>query len=132
MITISTQHSAERAAGALSATLTKLNSGTAGASVSLYATVRPANGAAAGGAALTTLVLPKPAGAIANGILTLGAAPDALIMETGIAAWARFSVEGVPLFDCNVSDTSGTATLRLVTTQLYAGGSVRLASGILG
>ncbi|RCX10691.1 hypothetical protein [Extensimonas vulgaris] len=30
------------------------------------------------------------------------------------------------------ADTAGPATIRLATTQLYAGGSVRLASGVLG
>lgn len=132
MITLSPSHAAERAASALAATLVKLNSGATGAAVNLYATVRPENGAAAGAAALTTIILAKPAGTIANGVLTLSPAADALIMTTGIAVWARFSVGGVILFDCDVSDVAGTATIRLATTQLYAGGSVRLASGILG
>ena len=129
MITLSAEHAAERAAAALAATLTKLN---AGATVSLYSTLRPANGADAGGAAQAVLTLPQPAGVIDAGVLTLGTVADALIMATGGALWARVAVAGGIVFDCDVSDTAGTATIRLATTQLYAGGSVRMASGILG
>ena len=132
MITLSTAHAAQRAAAALSATLTALNAGTSGATVSLYATTRPANGADAGGAAQAVITLPKPAGVISGGVLTLGAADDALILSTGVTLWARVEANGVILLDCDVSDTGGTATIRLATTTLYAGGSVRMASGILG
>ena len=132
MITLSTAHAALRAAAALSATLTALNAGTSGATVSLYATTRPATGADAGGAAQAVITLPKPAGVISGGVLTLGAAEDALILSTGVTLWARVEANGVILLDCDVSDTGGSATIRLATTTLYAGGSVRMASGILG
>jgi hypothetical protein len=132
MITLSTAHAASRAAAALAATLAALNAGTSGATVSLYSTTRPANGDAAGGAAQAVITLPKPAGTITAGVLTLAAAADAMITSTGIVLWARIEANGVILLDCDVSDTSGTATIRLATTQLYAGGSVRLASGVLG
>lgn len=132
MITLSTAHAALRAAAALSATLMALNAGTGGATVSLYSTPRPANGADAGGAAQAVITLPKPAGVISGGVLTLGAADDALILSTGVTLWARVEANGVILLDCDVSDTGGTATIRLATTTLYAGGSVRMASGILG
>lgn len=132
MITLSPAHAASRAAAALSATLTALNAGATGATVSLYTTTRPANGEDAGGAAQAVITLPKPAGTISAGVLTLGAADDALILSTGVALWARIEANSVILMDCDVSDTGGTATIRLATTTLYAGGSVRLASGVLG
>ena len=132
MITLSPAHAASRAAAALSATLTALNAGATGATVSLYTTTRPANGEDAGGAAQAVITLPKPAGTISAGVLTLGAADDALILSTGVALWARIEANSVILLDCDVSDTGGTATIRLATTTLYAGGSVRLASGVLG
>lgn len=132
MITLSTAHAASRAAAALSATLTALNAGATGATVSLYTTTRPANGEDAGGAAQAVITLPKPAGTISAGVLTLGTAEDALILSTGVALWARIEANSVILLDCDVSDTGGTATIRLATTTLYAGGSVRLASGVLG
>lgn len=131
MITLSTGHASERAAAALAATLAALNAGSTGATIALYATVRPAIGADAGAAALATFTLPTPAGSIAAGVLTLANADNALILTTGVALWARVSANGNVVFDCDVSDTAGTATIRLAATQLYAGGSVSLASGVL-
>ena len=131
MITLSDTHAAERAAAALAATLTKLNSGAGGASVPLYATARPANGAAAGGDPLAIITLVKPAGTITAGVLTLTLPDDALIDVTGIALWARITVDSGIVLDCDVSDTAGTAMIRLASTQLYAGGSVRMTSGVL-
>ena len=132
MIVLSATHAAQRAAAALQATLNALDSGTTGATIDIYATARPAVGDVPGGDPLAAFTLPKPAGAIDAGVLTLAPVDDAFITATGIAVWARVSVNGVTLFDCDVSDTAGTATIRLATTQLYAGGSVRLASGVLG
>ena len=132
MIVLSATHAAQRAAAALQATLNALDSDTPGATIAIYATARPAVGDAPVGDPLVTFTLPKPAGAIVAGVLTLAPVDDAFITATGIAVWARVSVNGATLFDCDVSDTAGTATIRLATTQLYAGGSVRLASGALG
>ena len=131
MIVLSATHAAQRAAAALQATLNALDSGTTGATIAFYANARPAVGDAPVGAPLATFTLPKPAGAIDAGVLTLAPVDDAFITATGIAVWARVSVNGATLFDCDVSDTAGTATIRLATTQLYAGGSARLASGVL-
>lgn len=132
MIVLSSSHAAERAAAALQATLTAMDSGTTGATLAIYATARPAVGDAPGGDPLATFTLPQPAGAIDAGVLTLAPVDDAFITATGVAAWARVSANGATVFDCDVSDTAGTSTIRLATTQLYAGGSVRLASGVLG
>lgn len=132
MITLSDTHAATRAAAALAATLTALNAGTTGATISLYSTARPANGASAGGAAQAVLTLPNPAGTITDGVLTLAAVTDAMITSTGVVIWARMVANGVILFDCDVSDTTGSATIRLATTQLYTGGAVHLTSAILG
>lgn len=131
-ITLSAGHTAARASGALAATLVLLNSGTTGSKLDIYATARPAQGVDPGVPPIATFTLPKPAGTISAGVLTLGAVADALIYSTGIAVWARFSVDSSPVIDCDVSNTSGTATVQLAATQLYAGGSVRLASGVLG
>lgn len=132
MIVLTTTHSADRAAAALSATLTALDAGTTGATIDLYATARPDIGAAPGASALATFTLPLPAGTIAAGVLTLTPPDDALILTTGVVVWARITANGVILFDCDVSDTAGTGTIKLATTQLYAGGSVHMSSGVLG
>lgn len=131
-ITLSPVHAESRAAGALDATLALLNSGASGAKLHLYSTTRPPQGANPGAAPMATFTLPKPAGTISAGVLTLGVAADALIYSSGVVLWARFSVDDTPAMDCNVSDASGAATVQLATTQLYAGGSVRLTAGVLG
>jgi hypothetical protein len=131
MITLSPEHAAARATAALAATLVRLNAGLTGAHIDLYATAQPANGADAGGLALATFVLPKPAGSIEDGVLTLDPVDDAMIAGTGIALWARWTVDGTHELDCDVSDMEGTGTLKLSLTQLYAGGTARLSSGTL-
>lgn len=131
MITLSDAHAAARAAAALFATLNLLNSGATGAVVSVYASGRPAVGGDAGAAPLVTFTLQKPAGAITSGVLTLSATDDGLITSTGVAVWARVTVGSTLVFDCDVTDNAGTGTIKLATTQLYAGGSVRMTSGVL-
>ena len=132
MITLSPEHATLRAAAALAATLALLNSGATGAQVYIYGNTRPANGAAAGADSLVIFVLARPAGVIADGVLTLAPANDALILLTGVATWSRIIVGGATALDCDVSDPAGTAMIRLATTQLYAGGSVRMTAGVLG
>lgn len=132
-ITLSPAHASARAAAALQATLDRLNAGATGSTIEIYGSARVAPGAAPGSSPLATFILPKPAGTISAGLLTLGTVEDALILASGVALWARWhNGDGGHELDCDVSDTSGTATIRLATTQLYAGGSVRLASGVLG
>jgi len=131
MITLSTAHAAERAAAAIAATLAKLNSGVLGAIIPLYDTVRPANGAAESATPLAVITLDKPAGTITDGVLTLTLPPDVLIDVTGIAVWARIIVDSGIVLDCDVTDVAGTGMIKLASTQLYAGGTVRLASGVL-
>ena len=139
MITLSLAHTGARADAALQATLTRLNAGATGAILALYSSVRPATGATPGGAVVVSFTLPKPAGTITLssiasnvltlGTLTLGAVADALIAESGIVLWGRITVAGIHEMDVSVSDTAGVGTIRLSTTQLFAGGTVRLASG---
>ena len=130
MITLSTAHAASRAEAALQATLVRFNAGATGALLALYSSVRPASGAAAGGPVMATFTFAKPAGTIASGILTLAAVADVLIMESGIALWGRITVAGFHEMDVSVSDPAGAGTIKLSTTQLYAGGTLRLSSGL--
>lgn len=93
---------------------------------------RPATGATATGALLVTIELEKPSGTIASGELTLAAGDDVIVTSTGVALWARVinGDDGIA-FDCDVSDTSGSAELQLPSTTLFAGGTTRLVSGVL-
>jgi hypothetical protein len=129
MIVISQAHNEMRLAG----TLSFLNLGVDVARIWIYDTVRPAFGADPGGDMLVEVPLADPAGAVVDGVLTLEPGAEPLIMKTGIAVWARVvNGNGDIVFDCDVSDEAGTATIKLVDTTLRAGGVVRVLSAALG
>lgn len=119
----------------LDAVLAFLATGAGRARVRIFAGSRPPSADAAPGAGADILVeleLDDPPGVVASGALTLDPLADGLIMATGQAAWARvLNGAGAAAFDCDVSDTAGSAPLKLDTTQLYAGGAVRLVSAVL-
>jgi hypothetical protein len=93
---------------------------------------RPATGATASGTLLVTLELDKPSGSISAGQLTLIAGADALVASSGTALWARVINGNDDIaFDCDVSNTSGSAEIQLPSTALFAGGTTRLVSGVL-
>lgn len=127
-IEISAAHNDYRLGG----TLSYLNLGTGVATIKIYGTTRPAFGASAGGSSLVDLTLADPAGAVTAHELVLDAGDDGLIMTSGEALWARIlNGNGDTVLDCDVSDTAGTATVKLPDTTLYAGGVTRMVSGIL-
>jgi hypothetical protein len=93
---------------------------------------RPATGATASGTLLVTIELEKPSGTISGGEFALAAGDDVLVVASGTALWARvINGNGDIAFDCDVSDTSGSAELQLPSTTLFAGGTTRLVSGVL-
>jgi hypothetical protein len=93
---------------------------------------RPATGATATGTLLVTLELDKPSGLISAGELTLIEGDDAIVAASGTALWARvINGNGDIAFDCDVSNTAGSAELKLPSTALFAGGTTRLVSGVL-
>jgi hypothetical protein len=119
---------------ALQGRLDYLNLGTGVARVLIYAdnVARPATGATATGTLLVTLELADPAGTISAGDLTLVAGDDAIVAASGTALWARvINGNGDIAFDCDVSNTAGSAELKLPSTALFAGGTTRLVSGVL-
>jgi hypothetical protein len=100
-----------------------------------YATARPALGADPGGPALAEVVLAKPCGSVANGVLTL-AQQDAsgdLVLVTGAPVWARWiNGEGALVADGDVSDDAGSGDFKIGGTAaggiLYAGARLRLGA----
>lgn len=128
-VTISTAHNEARLTG----TLTFLDTGPGAAAINIYAGVRPAGGAAAGGAALVVIPLDQPAGTVAGGVLTLASSAVPLIANSGVATWARIvTANGAYAFDCDVSATGGAGEIQLPSTTLFAGGKTTLVSGVLG
>jgi len=129
-IVISVAHNDLRLAG----TLNHLNLGSGVARVRIYGNTRPANPATAPGAdPLVEMELEDPAGSVSAGVLTLDPGADGLILTSGTATWARVvNGNGDASFDCDVSNTAGTATVRLPSTTLFAGGTTRIISAALG
>lgn len=133
MISISIAHNEAR----LNGTLTFMEVGMTGGAVAhlrIYNGVRPANG----GAVTTLLVdipLDNPPGTVTpgSGVLNLTSAALPLVAATGTASWARcVNAAGAEVFDCDVSDTTGTGEVQLPSTSLFAGGKTSLVSAVLG
>lgn len=130
ILRITTAHNEARLAG----TLEQLDAGAGPAAIQIYGGAMPASITdTPGSTMLVEIELTEPAGSIASGLLTLAAAADGLIATTGIATWARFvDGDGLVVMDSNCSDMTGDAPVKLVSTQLYAGGDARLASAVIG
>lgn len=129
MITISAELNEFR----LNAVNEFLASGTQNARADIYDGVRPALGGAPTGTLLASILLIKPLGIVANGLLSVSTTDEALIINTGQATWARIqNGNDVLAWDCDISDLNGTGELRLSSTMLYAGGYTRIVSGLLG
>lgn len=124
---ISTEHNEDRLTG----TLFNLSRGSGVARIRIYSGTRPAGG----GTATTMLVeiaLDDPAGVVASGVLTLASSDLPLIVNSGVATWARIvNGNGDYSTDCDVSNTSGSAPIQLPDTTLFAGGKTQLVSGVL-
>ena len=118
----------------LGATLAQLDAGTTGARLEIYSGEKPAViGGTPAGDELAEIQLTKPAGTISAGVLTLTAVGVAMVAVNGIAAWARFvDGDGTVVMDGDCTDLAGDGDVKLVNTQLYAGGEARLASAVIG
>lgn len=113
------------------AVLDFLDAGTWPARLEIYGGERPGAGEEAV-SPLVVIGLLKPCGVITGGALVLASPPEQLVVETGVATWARLVAgDGAWALDCPVSDIAGAAPVRLSDVQLYAGGYTRLVSAVL-
>lgn len=121
-------------AAAMEGRLARLNEGTDQPSILVYGTSRPATGAAAGDGALAVIQLNRPAGTVnGSGQLVLEPLEDGLILAGGVAQWCRvLTGDGDFCFDMDAGAVGDDAEAIFSSTTLYAGGSVRLVSCILG
>ena len=120
---------------AMEGRLAKINEGTDAPTIEVYGGTRPATGAAASDGALCVISLTRPAGSVnaTTGVLTLTQLEDGLNLATGIATWCRVkSGAGGFCFDMDAGVTGSGAEAIFATTQLYAGGGLRLLSCALG
>ncbi len=118
----------------LAASLAQLDAGAGTARLKVYGGTKPSViTGAPDSAMLVEIALTKPAGTIAANVLTLTQAADGMNAATGTATWARFvNGDGTVVMDADCSDMNGSAEVKLVSTQLYAGGDARLASAVMG
>lgn len=111
-----------------------LDSGAGNAAIRIYGATRPASSAdVPGSAMLVQIELTKPCGTITAGVLGLTQLADGLIVASGTGTWARFvNGAGATAFDCDAGEGAGAWEVQLVQADLYAGGSARIVSAILG
>lgn len=127
------EHVASRNA-ALTGRLAFLDTGTGNAAVRIYGGARPATAADTPTSAMLVQVsLTKPCGTVSGGLLTLTQLEDGLIVNSGIATWARVvNGDGATAFDADCGVGVGAWEVQLAQTQLYAGGAARIVSAVLG
>lgn len=129
-ITITVAHNEYRLVGSLQ----HLNAGEGNPAIRIYGGERPAQASQTPTSAmLVEIPLTKPAGTVANGLLNLTQETNGLIMNTGIATWARFvNGDGATCFDASAGEGEGAWEVQLAKAQLYAGGEARLVAAVLG
>ena len=110
-----------------------INSGGAAGYFAVYAGTRPALITDAPGTTpLVLMSLAYPCGSVSGVTLTLAGGDPGLILQSGVASWARlFTSDGDTVLDCDCG-TAGPAELILDNLTLYAGAEVRFTSATLG
>nr|WP_321238699.1 hypothetical protein [uncultured Tolumonas sp.] len=114
------------------ATANKIDAGASVGSLTIYSGVLPGTlGNVTTQTAILTLPLQKPCAAhIENGVTTLAAIAEQMVMVTGTAAWALIkNGDGVPVVDLLVGVNGSGADIELPTVDLIQGSYVRITAG---
>jgi hypothetical protein len=115
------------------AILTAMDAGSGPAIMQFYTATQPAKGAAITNQTLLgTCTCSDPAGTVTNGVYTLSAiADDSLADADGIVTWVRvLDSNGVFIMDVTVTNLAGSGPIKMVSTQIYAGGIIRISSAV--
>jgi hypothetical protein len=130
LLALHVRHANARHAGSI----VDLDSGTGNAAIRIYGGTRPPSVTSAPSTTLLTQIdLTKPCGTVADATLTLTPLADGLILESGIATWARVvNGSGETVFDCDAGEGIGNWVVQLAQSQLTAGGDARMISAVLG
>ena len=109
-----------------------LDAGATGALILMYTGAMPATPetAISGNTLLGTLTFATTAGAIASGVFTASAiTEDSVADNAGTATWARITDSaGTPVMDVDVTSTTGSGAIKLNSTNIAAGGPIRISS----
>lgn len=114
------------------ATASKIDIGATAGSLTIYSGELPAVlGNITTQNALLTLALQKPCAAlIENGVITLAAIAEQMVMVTGTASFALIkNGDGVPVIDMPVGVNSSGADIELPTVDLIQGAYIRITAG---
>lgn len=81
---------------------------------------------------LATTTFTDPCGTIANQVLTLTASGDVLAVAEGIITWCRMT-DSADTFcvDMDVTINEGNGAVKIDSTQVYSGGTIRILSAAL-
>lgn len=128
------EESTDSRSAAMTGRLAFLDTGSGNAAIRIYGGTRRATTAdTPSSAMLVQIGLTKPAGTVSAGVLTLSAAANGLIAETGTPTWAIVvNGNGDTAFDCDAGQGAGAWEIQLVQAVLYAGGDAALQSATLG
>lgn len=114
------------------ATANKIDVGAGAGSLTIYSGELPVTlGNITTQTAILTLPLQKPCAAIIeNGVTTLAAIAEQMVMVTGTATWALIkNGDGIPVVDLLVGVNGSGADIELPTTDLIQGAFIRVAAG---
>jgi len=115
------------------AILTAIDAGSGPAVMNFYTAPQPAKSSAITSQTLLgTVTCSDPAGTVTNGVLTLSAiSDDSLADADGVATWARvLDSSGTFVMDITVTDNAGAGPIKMASTQIYAGGIIRVSSAV--
>ena len=111
-----------------------INAGIGPGSMLFYTATQPAKGAAITSQTLLgTTPFAEPAGTVSAGVLTFALMTDDSSADAdGIAAWVRvLDGDGAFVMDMTVTNNAGAGPVKMPSTQIYAGGIIHVASGVL-
>lgn len=117
----------------LDAINTKMNAGSGAATIKIYSGTQPATGGGglSGNTLLATLTATDPAapGASSRTLTFSTITQDASADASALATWARIAdSDGTTVFDCDVGEGGGGASLTLNESTIAAGGPVSISS----
>lgn len=114
------------------ATASKIDVGASAGSLTIYSGSLPLMlGDITTQTVLSTLPLQKPCAAIIeNGVTTLAAIAEQMVMVTGTASWALIkNGDGVPVVDLSIGVNGSEADIELPTVDLIQGAYIRITAG---
>lgn len=103
--------------------------------IKYYTGTKPAVGGAITDQILVgTSLFAYPCGSVANAVLTFSFANngETQAVATGDITWARLTTSAdVFVADVDVSNNAGTGVIKMDSTQIYNGGTLRVNSGVI-